>query len=120
MGMDISNGNGEVLRFPSAYWAKLLELAYEYGWQPAGTELGGLESVDDTADDDPFHHAALAEQNGGWNGTYTSNDGQLITAEDANAIAEALERALNDSPDNRRLCNEELVDYFRAGALRIF
>lgn len=96
MAMDISNGNGEYMRFSHFDWAELLKLAYEYGWQPAETELGG------------------------WDGNYTSNDGQLITAEDADAIADALERAFDDSPDNRRIWGEELVDYFRAGALRTF
>jgi len=60
-------------------WPLLLKLAMTYGWQPLGTELSG-------------------ESN--WDGTYFSNDLQIVTAEDAAALANALETALDDIPDH--------------------
>ncbi len=121
MGMDISNGNGEDRRFSGGSWIGLLNLAHEYGWQPAGTEIGGLYSEEPPED---ANHTRLVpvEQAGteSWDGNYTSNDGQLISAEDADAIADALERAFGDKPDYQDFWDEGMVDYFRAGALRIF
>ena len=40
---------------------------------------------------------ALAE----WDGRYLTNDGQTVKAEDARLLAAALERALNDVPDEK-------------------
>lgn len=34
-----------------------------------------------------------------WSGTYLTNDGQIVKAEDARSLAAALERALDDIPD---------------------
>lgn len=73
-------------KFRREAWAKLLSLAMLYGWQPMGThpasriEVSGLDVED-------------------WNGTYLTNDGQIIIAEDALSLAMALEKALDDIPD---------------------
>ncbi|MDP9439435.1 MAG: hypothetical protein M3P49_11945 [Actinomycetota bacterium] len=119
--MDVSNGNGEYRRFSRASWVELLELAEEYGWQPAGTELVGWDPVGPMTSPD-YPDAALIEQIESvfWGGNYTSNDGQLVTARDADAIADALERAFADRHDYPTFWGEELIEYFRAGALRIF
>jgi hypothetical protein len=34
-----------------------------------------------------------------WSGDYVSNGGQIVTADDASRLADALERALDDIPD---------------------
>src|SRR5215217_7336807 len=39
MGIDL-NGAGGVERFSNTSWRKMLELAYEYGWKPAGIQPG--------------------------------------------------------------------------------
>ena len=39
MGMDL-DGKGGYFRFSNVSWRKVLELAYEYGWKPAGTDPG--------------------------------------------------------------------------------
>ena len=73
-------------KFRREAWAKLLSLAMLYGWQPLGThpasriEVSGLDAED-------------------WNGTYLTNDGQIVIAEDALSLAMALEKALDDIPD---------------------
>ena len=40
MGMDLSGVGGNEY-FSNVSWYKILKLAYEYGWQPQGTEVGG-------------------------------------------------------------------------------
>ena len=39
MGMDLE-GKAGYFRFSNTSWRKVLELAYGYGWKPAGTEPG--------------------------------------------------------------------------------
>ena len=57
-----------------------------YGWRPMGThpasriEVYGLDPED-------------------WDGTYLTNDGQVVIAEDALSLAMALEKSLDDIPD---------------------
>jgi hypothetical protein len=41
----------------------------------------------------------FAQRNAEWDGTYTTNDGQVVRAEDARALAAALERSLEDISD---------------------
>jgi hypothetical protein len=67
-----------------------------------------------------------------WDGSYFSNSWQLVTPEDARAIADALERALGDRPNGesssepvgpreellagtRRRLVEQFIAYCRAG-----
>ena len=109
MAIDLSNGNGEDRLFGHPACAELLKLAYEYGWRPLGTVQDGY-----LYGENPKEVS--------WNGNnYVTNNGQLITAEDASAIADALEKASEDVLAHHQLSwGEELVDYFRAGALRIF
>ncbi|HSL28290.1 MAG TPA: hypothetical protein VK900_03740 [Anaerolineales bacterium] len=76
-------------KFSGEAWIKVLNLAMAYGWQPMGTRLSSvIESYRfDTEEWDE------------WDGTYLTNDGQTVIAEDALALAVALERALHDIPD---------------------
>jgi hypothetical protein len=73
-------------KFNREAWAKVLSLAMLYGWRPMGTrpasriEVSGLDAED-------------------WDGTYLTNDGQIVIAEDALSLAIALEKALDDIPD---------------------
>ncbi len=84
MGMDLSGAGGE-FRWNFFSWPRLLQIAEEYGWEPAGTTV-------DPHDEEEMPH-------GRWSGGYTSNDAQTVTAEDARNLADALERALPDIPD---------------------
>lgn len=73
-------------KFRKEAWAKVLSLAMLYGWQPMGTrpasriEVSGLDTED-------------------WDGTYLSNEGQIVIAKDALSLAMALEKSLDDIPD---------------------
>ena len=93
MGMDL-RGAGGAEWFSVTSWRKVLELAHEYGWKPAGTEPcrwydAETGELDEQMSPDPDE----------WDGTYFSNDLQYVTDEDAANIADALERALDDIPD---------------------
>ena len=88
MGMDLT-GAGGTERFNVTSWCKVLELAFEYGWRPAGTQAPTFQQADD----------GTAETAKDWSGTYLTNDYQRVGDEDAANIAEALRRALSDIPD---------------------
>lgn len=72
-------------KFSRQFWAKALELASLYGWQPMGTH--------------PTPRYDFHKLNADWDGTYFTNDGQIVKAEDALSLAAALERSLDDIPD---------------------
>jgi hypothetical protein len=63
-------------------WSLLLRLGEAYGWQPQATSLSGVPD---------------------WAGGYDSADGQQVNAEDARAIAAALQRAISDTMFAQRL-----------------
>jgi hypothetical protein len=73
--------------FSKQFWAKALELARLYGWQPLGTR--------------PTPGFDFSNLGADWLGTYMTNDGQVVSAEDAYALAAALERSLDDIPEAR-------------------
>jgi|SRR5215213_11985611 hypothetical protein len=72
--------------FSRQFWAKALELAQSYGWKPMGTR--------------PPSHLDFYQLGAKWDGRYLTNDGQTVRAEDALLLATALERSLDDIPDD--------------------
>jgi hypothetical protein len=88
MSYDLFNQSTEISRkFSRQSWVKALELARSYGWQPRGTCPPAL-----------YDFRALDAE---WSGTYMTNDGQVVKAEDARLLAAALEQSLADIPDAR-------------------
>ncbi len=86
MSYELVNPSTAVCRtFSSQFWTKALELARLYGWQPKGTR--------------PPSHLNFHELNADWHGTYLTNDGQLVKAEDAFLLAAALEKSLDHIAD---------------------
>lgn len=76
--------------FSHLEWRKLLLLAISYGWEPVGTlKNQSLEEIQ------PWG----AVINDPWDEDYMANAGQIVTAEDAKALAYALESCLDDIPD---------------------
>jgi hypothetical protein len=71
-----------------------LELAYDYGWKPAGT-VPGEWIIPETGEVDK----RLSPDPDEWDGNYVTNDFQWVTDKDAAHIADALEKALDDIPD---------------------
>jgi hypothetical protein len=72
--------------FSRQFWSKALELAGLYGWKPMGTR--------------PPSHIDFYELGAEWHGGYFTNDGQTVKAEDARSLAAALERSLDDIPND--------------------
>lgn len=87
MGYDLS-GDGGYFRANVSAWSDLLQLAHQYGWEPAGTETPEWENEE-----------GEIIRYDEWDGGYGTNDYQLVTAEDAAAIADAIEASLDDIPD---------------------
>jgi hypothetical protein len=86
MSYELVNQATQISRlFSRQSWAKALELARLYGWQPMGTCPPPIYD---------FH-----ELNAEWNGTYLTNDGQIVRAEDAHSLANALEKSLVNISD---------------------
>jgi hypothetical protein len=86
MSFELVNQSTEVCRtFSKQFWSKVLELAGLYGWQPKGTR--------------PPANLDLYELNTEWLGTYLTNDGQIVKAEDAFLMAAALEKSLEHISD---------------------
>ena|SRR6266508_775168 len=73
-------------KFSAESWTKVLSLGMFYGWQPMGTRVPSITEL----------HGLIDEY---WDGTYLTNDGQIVVAEDALLLAVALEKSLDDIPD---------------------
>jgi hypothetical protein len=73
-------------KFTRESWTKLLSLGMFYGWQPMGTRVPSMTEI----------HGFHDEH---WDGTYLTNDGQIVVTEDALRLAIALEKSLDDIPD---------------------
>jgi hypothetical protein len=72
--------------FSRQFWSKSLELAGLYGWKPMGTR--------------PPLQVDFYKLGAEWDGGYFTNDGQTVKAEDAHSLAAALERSLDDIPND--------------------
>jgi hypothetical protein len=81
MGMDLVNSKEKYFRWNIFFWGYVLRLGTMFGWEGSGTHLE-LEGDDK------------------WDGNYWTNDGQWVTADDAFALADALERALSEIPSD--------------------
>jgi hypothetical protein len=81
MGYELVSDSGAETGFNLFSWAIARRLAEDFGWQPRGTLP-------------PEGWDAEVEKIGEWDGRYTSNDGQFVTAEDALALGASLEAAL--------------------------
>jgi hypothetical protein len=94
MGMDL-RGAGGYFGCNSRGWGDILRLAHLHGWIPVGT-LAPLMNEGGPWD-------------GPWGGRYCHTEGQRVTDDDALALADALERALPDLPDENLLADKEWV-----------
>jgi hypothetical protein len=73
-------------KFNKQSWTKVLSLGVFYGWQPMGTRVPSMTEI----------HGFDTDY---WDGTYLTNDGQIVVTEDAFALGLALEKSLDDIPD---------------------
>lgn len=87
MAMDLGRKGGHI-RMSWSGWRELLELAYNNGWEPMGTEAPMLHYLDGRDE-----HAR------DWCRTYFLNSHQIMNAKDAANLAAALERTWDSIPD---------------------
>jgi hypothetical protein len=88
-----------VFTWNSKAWQGVFELATSYGWTPMGTTIDdGREAYNDD-----------------WAGGYFTNDGQRMLQEDAQNLAEALERALPNLADDN-----DLAEYVRGKGCLVY
>jgi hypothetical protein len=116
MGYSFVSANGDVPEEQREYdlnlfsWSMMLDIAQQYGWKPMGTVLIQWYFEDGT----PCYPEPIE-----WDGGYMSNDGQAVNVDDAKALANALESALDDIPEFGALTpkvltlssSEEIKDY---------
>lgn len=72
-------------RYSREFVWQALRLAQSLGWKPIGTRLPDSHALNVPCMD--------------WDGSYLTNDGQVVLTEDARSLAWALEKALDDIPD---------------------
>lgn len=73
-------------KFSKQTWSRILSLGMFYGWQPMGTRVPSMTEI----------HGFEVEY---WDGSYLTNDGQIVVAADARSLGRALQKALDDIPD---------------------
>lgn len=85
------------MRVNNASWAMVLRMAHNHGWRPQGTE-------------EPAGWTGVAEDGVTprlWNPkNYWTRRGQIVTGDDADAMAAALEAALPDVPDHDAMAHK--------------
>lgn len=119
---------------PNSIWYGLLGLAQANGWQPRGTlapawvdENGkGIDTTRPLQEAVVMYSAyqtprAPISADDEWPGTYDSNDGQCVTAEDAAALAAALGRAVRAKPSDAALASwaQPVIEVCRLGGFII-
>ena len=109
MGVDLHSIFGRCyFRFNILAWPNVLALAKQYGWKPLGTDRPW---GDDREEFWRVHR---------WDETdYSSSEGQIVTGEDAKAIADALELALRDMEGFTELENPGINDAIAKNPLLI-
>jgi hypothetical protein len=90
-GVDVWGACGD-FGFSERCWRLVLALGRHYGWRPEGTLPPDPDWFEDWCGDDAS-----------WDGRYYPPEGQRMTARDARALADALDRAVMDLPDHDAL-----------------
>ena len=88
MGYDFVGRCGASFKLNIYGWPSVFRLAQAYGWKPMGT-----------IDPDPYFEHDHTDP--AWKGSYFHNHFQTVQYEDAKNLADALEKALNDIPDEK-------------------
>jgi hypothetical protein len=132
MGVDLfSLKNNQDSCFNWAAWRFLRNTAREFGWEPMGTvmnledPLAPWEGEDLTDLEKQRIKNGVKKMSKGWEGTYCSNEDQIVTDPDAANLLQALTRAINNrgflsSIDEESLdVIKEFMEFLKNGAFRI-
>jgi hypothetical protein len=99
MRMDLSSEGGYFC-FSNHAWRAPLKLAHEHGWEPAGTKPPEFTMyAPDGVTVDELRTLAERQRYAHWDGGYFTNNYLVVSDEDAANIADTLECALDDVPD---------------------
>ena len=99
MGYDLMNYKGGDFRFTAWAWSPVLGLAELYGWEPMGTVVTeGSYAWCGAKDTDTVE---VQESIKSWDGSYNSNNYQIVVEEDALNLAHALMNAVKELPDKK-------------------
>lgn len=105
-------GPGGRIVFPNLHWGLVMKTAYDWGWKPRGTlEPAGWSD-----------RAGPDGQPRRWHKhNYFTRAGQLVTDEDAAAIADALEAIMPDIPDHDAMMHKvaSVIDFPDTKQLRM-
>ena len=99
MSFDLVNSSGAGFHTGNITWFKFLSVAMHYGWKPRGSL---------PPEDLPEHEQVT------WDGSYWVNFGQIVTAEDAAGLADALERSLSEvekTPDEKPDAGSDPIEH---------
>ena len=103
MGVDLfSLKNNRDAWFNWTAWKFLRDTAKEFGWKPIGTvvsledPISSLEKEDFTDLEKQRMKKKFKKQSNNWDGIYSSNEDQIVTAPDAANLLQALTRAVNN------------------------
>jgi hypothetical protein len=85
MGVDLYGKHGGYVYMNWTNWEYCLETAYSYGWKPRGTVAADPAFLQDVYG--PVREGFQEPDYSEWDGSYFSNDWQIVTDDDARAIA---------------------------------
>jgi hypothetical protein len=123
MSLNFTSAAGDFC-FATDAWYGVLDWAEQYGWQPTLTEPPEHLTLDEWRELDKQYHAR----------SYKTIAGQFVNADDANRLADALERLLTDMQDKEPPANhrygfmlspsrkehiQSFIEYCRQGGFRI-
>ena len=118
MGYDLENDKGESVWLSIQQMSSFFKIAEDFGWQPMGTQYNQTMAgfyLDPCCDLEEEQTDELTV----WDGGYFTNEDQIIIAEDAHNLANALKLAMNKGaiPDNN-FCLE-IIQFFEVGSVII-
>jgi len=107
MGYDLMNYKGGEFRFTGWAWSPVLGLAELYGWEPMGTVVTeGSHALLGAKDTDTVE---VQESIKSWEGSYNSNNCQIVVEEDALNLAHALMNAVKELPDEKSYVDNDSI-----------
>jgi len=115
MGVNLGGKHGGHFDMNWSNWRYCLKTAYRYGWRPLGTVAADPALLREVYG--PVREGCQEPDYSEWDGDYFSNESQIVTDDDARAIAEALRNAIAAGEENQLLI--DFADFAQKGEFRI-
>ena len=97
MAINLKSQSGKTIKLTTRYWTVVLTLAQTFGWSPAGTLA-------------PIGWSGPGE----WGGAYDTNDGQVVSEDDAKGLARHLHGAAVS--DQLPIALSDVINYLEKAA----